>query len=140
MNKEQFIKYFKKQLYCPICSTKLDFKYDSRIDYISGRCIAIKYYDSYHTYDYHSASDKFGFQVNVALIKDHYHIMCKFDCVSDSYDIKVFTKEEKDKENSSYWNNGKRYVAVPCITKTIYEPREYYGFLSKIFKKLKVFE
>ena len=61
MNKEQFIKYFKKQLYCPICSTKLDFKYDSRIDYISGRCIAIKYYDSYHTYDYHSASDKFGF-------------------------------------------------------------------------------
>lgn len=146
MDKANLIKYFKKQLYCPVCSTKLNFKFDSRIDHISGRCNNIKYYEdiSYHIYDYRSVtntySKPFGFGIDVRLTKDNYHVECDFDDLADSYEIKVFTKEEKNKQENYYWDRTDQYIAVPCITKEIYEPREYYGFLSKVFKKLKVFE
>lgn len=146
MDKQHLIKYFKKQLYCPICSTKLDFKFDSRIDYIAGICNNKKLYNHTepHQYYYNSNSYKygknFGFGIDVRIFKDKHHVQCDFDSAAESYQINVFTDEELNKENSSYWDRGIQYIAVPCITKEIYEPKEYYGFLSKIFKKLRVFE
>lgn len=139
MDKKNLIKYFQKQLYCPICSTKLGFVFDSRIDHICGICPRLGHYYKYcnNVYKY---GKTFGFGIDVRLTKDNYHVECDFDSSADSYEIKVFTDEEKNKENSSYWNRGTQYIAVPCITKEIHEPKEYYGFLSKVFKKLRVFE